>query len=181
MTWRKGKGQAEGLFRTNTLTFFGHRSCCRNLVGCATDHRRDSGGKNYSSSAFITAAHLGICHAHWKLSPCVFGCCDIGEERTEDERRESSIYRVSARPGGVLNMLKCVLSQRLINKEETYIWKPETRAANSVFLPTITSCLISEPQLLFSCTQKNENYKSNNCRIITILSSMKDKGYQTRE
>lgn len=59
MTWRKGKGQAEGLFRTNTLTFFGHRSCCRNLVGCATDHRRDSGGKNYSSSAFITTAHLG--------------------------------------------------------------------------------------------------------------------------
>lgn len=100
-------------------------------------------------SAFIAAAHLGICHARWKLSPCVFGCCDIGEERTKDEGRESSVYQVPAWPGRVLNTLKCVLSQGLINQEETYIRKPETTAPNSVFLPTIKSCLISEPQLLF--------------------------------
>lgn len=100
-------------------------------------------------SAFIATAHLGICHAHWKLSPCVFGCCDLGEKRTEDEGRESSVYRVPIWPGRVLNTLKCVLSQRLINQEETYIRKPETTAPNSVFLPTIKSCLTSEPQLLF--------------------------------
>lgn len=39
----------------------------------------------------------------------------------KDERKESSIYRVPIWPGKVLSMLKHVISQILINKEETYI------------------------------------------------------------